>query len=138
MTSPVTAVYLHAVWATLHREPTLSSATDDRVCSVLVSQAASLACHVVATGCARDHVHVLVQIPSPQDIGTLVGRMKGASSHVLNRLPDAPRRFRWQSGYWVGSVNPKALSLVAAYVTNQRAKHEGQQIREAWERARRR
>jgi putative transposase len=77
-----------------------------------------------------DHVHVVASIPPAIAISTLVGRMKGASSHLLNNVvgSEVDATFTWQSEYSVLSFGERALGDVVAYANNQPARHAAQKL----------
>jgi putative transposase len=54
---------------------------------------------VHAVGIMPDHVHVAISIPPSIAVSTLIGRLKGSSSHLLNHLGKTPdgASFAWQA-----------------------------------------
>ncbi len=55
-------------------------------------------------------------------LSTVVGRIKGASSHAWNlAFPDAP--LAWQEGFWAETCAPDVPPELTAYVRDQRARH---------------
>jgi putative transposase len=82
-----------------------------------------------------DHVHVAVSIPPSIAVSTLVGRMKGSSSHLLNNrgpMTDGVA-FAWQGEYGVLSFHEKDLAGVLDYVNNQPARHAAHRLSTAME-----
>lgn len=114
-------LYAHLVWATWDRAPLLIEDVRPRVFQVMQHQASLLGAEVLAIGGVDDHVHVLVRFPPKLAIATLVGRMKGASSHMVSQIIGLP--FRWQGAYGAFSVSTSALPRVRAYVLNQEQHH---------------
>jgi putative transposase len=75
-------------------------------------------------GGTETHVHVVVTIAPTICISDLVGRLKGASSHEVNRqLGLRNKTLQWQTGYGVVSFGSGDLEWVKAYVRNQREHH---------------
>jgi putative transposase len=80
---------------------------------------------VHAVGIMPDHVHVVISIPPSIAVSTLIGRLKGSSSHLLNNrgpMTDGVP-FAWQGEYGVLSFHEKDLAGVMDYVNNQPARH---------------
>jgi REP element-mobilizing transposase RayT len=90
---------------------------------------------VHAVGIMPDHIHVAISIPPRLAVSTLVGQLKGSSSHLLNNhgpLVDGAK-FAWQGEYGVLSFHEKDLAGVLDYVTNQPARHASQRLSAAME-----
>ena len=96
-------------------------------------KASALDCPLHAIGGMPDHVHVVISIPPSQPIATIVGRLKGASSHYANEHFMPGKDFAWQSEYGVLSVSESALSKVVAYVLNQMRHHAENNVFEVLE-----
>jgi putative transposase len=92
---------------------------------------------VHGVGIMPDHVHVAISIPPSVAVSTLVGRLKGSSSHMLNNrgpMTDGVS-FSWQGEYGVLSFHEKDLAGVLDYVNNQPARHAARRLSEAMESA---
>ena len=70
-----------------------------------------------------DHIHLVISIPPKLAVATLIGHLKGASSHRVNEMFVSHNSFAWQSEYGVFSVSEKSLSRVVDYVNNQKKHH---------------
>ncbi|MBP7684326.1 MAG: IS200/IS605 family transposase [Deltaproteobacteria bacterium] len=116
-------MFVHIVWATRRREPLLEPVLDSRVCGILGRKALEVGCHVLAAGCASDHVHVLVRLKPTVPLSQLVQRLKGASAYELNQAGLARGGFAWQDGYWADSVSPTNIDAACGYVRSQRDHH---------------
>jgi putative transposase len=69
-----------------------------------------------------EHVHVAISIPPKLAVATLIGQLKGASSHHINdHYMDGT--FAWQAEYGVLSFSERSLSTIVAYVKNQKKHH---------------
>ena len=121
----------HVVWATARREPILPQRADAWFARVLAKKAVERGCDLLGSGCAVDHVHALLRYPSTVPVAAVLQALKGYSSYAWNAA--APRRLKWQAGYWAESVSPDAVEEVAAYVANQRQHHAAGAAVETWE-----
>ena len=130
-------LFYQVVWATRNRAPLL-----DRAAARTVERSIRVTCQVHravvhAVEIVPDHVHIAVSIPPSVTISTFVGRLNGSASHLLNHADGsgANRSFAWQAEYGILSFGEKALPDVVAYVRNQPARHAGNDLWPALERA---
>ena len=121
-------LYYHIVWATKGREPWLNGELERLVYGAILGKAEDVGVKVHAIGNADDHIHVLVSIPPADSVGTVVGLLKGASSHYVNDSGKVAWEFAWQEGYGVVSVGERSLRDAVDYVRNQRKHHAGQAV----------
>jgi len=75
---------------------------------------------VLAIGGTKDHVHVLLALPSSATIAQLMRDLKANSSRHLNEQISG---FAWQDGYAAISVSPSQVEVVRKYIENQEAHH---------------
>jgi putative transposase len=122
---PYWRLYYHLVWATRGREPLIEPGLARVIERSIRATGHDLNVIVHAVGVMPDHVHVVASIPPGLAIGTVVGRMKGAASHLANRSEarSGDAVFAWQGEYGVLSFGERALADVVAYVENQPSRH---------------
>ncbi|HEU0115621.1 MAG TPA: IS200/IS605 family transposase [Thermomicrobiales bacterium] len=132
---PYVRLYYHIVWATRDRQPIIKGNVA-RIAEVAIRAACrDVEAQVFAFGAMPDHVHLAVSIPPKLAVATVVGRVKGASSHAINAAqPDRPEPFAWQAEYGALSFGLRALNDVVAYVNDQPRRHANRQIFHALER----
>ncbi len=120
----------HVVWGTKHR-----AATIDDVRADVIERSIRATCHemqviVHAVGFMPDHVHVVISSPPRLALASVLKRIKGESTHLLNhsaRMSDE-NWFAWQPEYGVMTVDEESLRDVIAYVKNQRERHKMSQL----------
>jgi putative transposase len=85
---------------------------------------------VHAVGIMPDHLHVVASIPPSVSIASIIGRMKGSTSRVLNEMTQVETRatFAWQAEYGVLTFSEKALADVIAYANNQPSHHASNRL----------
>ena len=71
-----------------------------------------------------DHVHLLVELSSPQEFPRVIKALKGKSAHmVFQQVPelklDAQTNNLWQRGYAWKAVEPGAEASVRRYIRTQ-------------------
>ena len=117
------AVFVHFVWATWDRQPLITPEMEARLYRHIAASATSLGCKVLAINGHRDHVHVLLAMPSTVTMAQVVKKMKGASSRFVNDQFDLPYTFKWQGFYGAFSVSRWDVEKIIHYIRNQKAHH---------------
>jgi putative transposase len=125
----------HLIWATRNREPLILATVQDPLQRSIRATGQQHHALVHAVGIMPDHVHVAMSIPPNIAVSTLVGRLKGSSSHLLNRLGKMSEgvSFAWQAEYGVLTYDEKDLPQVISYVENQPARHAANRLSAAME-----
>jgi putative transposase len=77
---------------------------------------------VLAINGVEDHMHLLVSVPPTVPPSTLIGQIKGVSSHLVRHL--GWKDFRWQTDYTIKAIPEDKLPIVIRYIMNQQ-KHHG-------------
>ena len=116
-------VYVHLVWTTVERRPLISEEVSGSLCRWLHRVVRDLGCKLVAVSCLTDHVHLLIRMSHLRSISEIVRRLKGSSSHFLNKEFGEEEWFRWQRGYGAFSVSRWDVARVAKYIRNQKQHH---------------
>jgi len=126
-------LYVHIVWATRNREPTITANAAAFLARYLRAVARQERAGLHALGIVRTHVHVLLQLHPTTSISRLMQRLKGGSSVLANREGHVgARALRWAKGYDIESVSPRALAAVRAYVLDQ-ARHHPEEAIPGWD-----
>ena len=139
MSGLISNVLVHVVGSTLLREPVIEPviepSMDPMLAYVVRQKAAQLASHLLAVGCASDHVHAAFRLRSAEPVGRAIGQLKGRSSPFINHTAKTAPTLRWQPGYWGESISPGALHDVLSSISDQRRHHAGATgaPRERWE-----
>ena len=129
-----TQLFVHLVWATRGRAPLLEGVMERRVYAVIRGRCRAAGGLVLAIGGTRDHVHVLVRIPTTISIAALAKSLKGGSAYTANHHAEGPFRIRWQSGYGAFTVCRRHVAAVVEYIRNQPAIHAARRTKPALER----
>ncbi len=72
MRSPYTQLYLHFVWATWDRLPSISPEVEGPLYAAIIAKLRELKCVLIAIGGDVEHVHLLVRFPTTLTIATLL------------------------------------------------------------------
>jgi REP element-mobilizing transposase RayT len=86
-------------------------------------------------GGTETHVHIAMSAPPTVLISELVGQLKGASSHEINKqFGMQGKKLEWQAGYGVVSFGTGDLNWVKEYIRNQAAHHTQGRVHDRLER----
>jgi putative transposase len=120
---PYWRLFYHVAWGTKNRWPLIESAWESDLYGYMWGKATALECIPHAINGMSDHTHVVISIPPKLSIATLIGQLKGASSHHVNHEFVTNQSFAWQAEYGVLSFSEKSLSTIVEYVNNQKKHH---------------
>lgn len=126
-------VYIHLIWSTKGRVPTLIKEVRPKVTEHLIANAKEKNIGIDTINVQMDHSHALVALSSDQKIDDIVRLLKGESSHWINAENIIRQKFSWQRGYGAFSVSSSHLESVRAYIKNQDAHHRKKTFREEYE-----
>jgi putative transposase len=130
---PYWKLFYHIVWSTKHRLPLIEPAWEDDLYGYMWGKATALQCIPHVINGTTDHTHVVISIPPKLCVATVIGQLKGASSHRANQLFVSNRAFAWQEEYGVFSFSEKSLSTIVEYVKNQKQHHADSSIKMSME-----
>ena len=119
---PYWRLFYHITWSTKGRLPLIESEWEKDLHGYIWGKATVLECIPHAIGGMPDHVHVVISIPPKLSVASLIGQLKGASSHHINENY-SNGSFAWQTEYGVLSLSEKALPKIADYINRQKEHH---------------
>ena len=126
-------IYLHFVWATQNRQPTLTPEMERAIHRAIESEALAQGCKTLAINGTDNHVHLLVKIPTRLSAARLMNQVKGVSSLLAHTHYPDNTLFAWQDGYGVFSVGRNQTKAVIAYIANQKTHHAEHNLHPEWE-----
>ena len=130
MPQSLAKIYLHLVFSTKGRVPTLTDETRDPLHSYLATVIKNLGCHANLINSVEDHIHVLFELSRTVSVSTVVEDLKTSSSKWIKVQPGGSSDFAWQSGYGVFSVSQSNVEGVRAYIANQREHHRTRSLQD--------
>jgi len=112
---------VHVVWTTLGRAPLVDASVARFLTRFLRGVARQERAQVLELGLVADHLHLLARLDVTTDIPRLMQRWKGGSAAVARQEGHSPAALplRWNKGYALQSVSPRALPQVRAYLRAQ-------------------
>jgi REP-associated tyrosine transposase len=114
-------VYYHVIWTTKNREPVLTGLLRPPLFDAIRDKCRHLGCTCHEVNAVEDHVHLALEIPPSLAISTVIGQIKGASSHVINERQ--PGSIYWQEGYGIVTFRKAELAKVRQYIATQEERH---------------
>jgi putative transposase len=129
-------IHLHIVWHTKGSRrllvPQVEAETHHYLRGRLINTPGVF---VHEVGGTETHVHLAVTVPPTMPISDLIGELKGASSHEVNKKIGGRRKvLEWQTGYGVVSFGTQNLPWVKSYIRRQKQHHAKGTIEERLER----
>jgi len=118
-------IHLHLVWHTKNSYPMLTSQIEPTTHRYLKQRLVNTpGVFVHEIGGTETHVHLCISIQPTVTISELIGQLKGASSHDVNKqFTGQGKTLQWQEGYGVVSFGTRDLEWVKTYVRNQKEHH---------------
>jgi putative transposase len=130
---PYWRLFYHVIWGTKNRLPLIESAWENDLYGYIRGKATALECIPHAINGMPDHIHVVISIPPKLSVATLIGQLKGASSHRVNESFVSHHSFAWQAEYGVFSFSERSLSRIVHYVRNQKNHHAENSVNQTME-----
>lgn len=132
MTHSLSKIWIHAIWATKHRQPLISLKSEKHVYDFISNQLNELGCSVRIINGMPDHVHCLFRLSQQKSIAEVLKQIKGSSSHYINQNDLVEGKFAWQTGYAAYSVSESVLGKVFFYIKNQKQHHQKKSFSEEY------
>ncbi len=117
-------VYIHYVWSTKFRKPTLIKPYRQMLFTHIKQNGKEKGIHIDRVNGYIDHVHCLISLKPGQSIDNIARLIKGESTYWFNHIPCiGDRKLQWKSEYFAISVSPSILSRVRSYIERQELHH---------------
>lgn len=130
MPQSLAKIYIHAVFSTKNREPSIDDAWRDELFHVLGGLTNQLGCRSMVVGGVADHIHLPFQLSRTMTIADAVGKVKSGSSAWVNQTYAPASHFHWQVGYAAFSVSQSQVDVVREYIHRQAEHHEKQSFQD--------
>ncbi|MBI3194243.1 MAG: IS200/IS605 family transposase [Ignavibacteriae bacterium] len=127
-------LFYHAIWTTYLRQPIITEEIENVLYPYIELKASKYNCQLLGIGGIEDHIHIAIRIPPAESVSDIIGKIKGSSSHHLNKDLAITEDFAWQDGFGVLSFTEKDLSGVLRYIQNQKVHHKENKLNSVMER----
>ena len=115
----------HVIFCPKYRRKVLREEIANRFKEVVRSLEKDNNFFVIEMEVMPDHVHLLLDVDPTVGINTVVSRIKGKTSNVLNReFPELKRKLPtlWTRSKFIATVGSVSLDVVKQYIENQKGK----------------
>jgi putative transposase len=116
--------YVHIVFSTKHRKPTIKPEIQDDLYAYIAGICKNLESPILKIGGIEDHIHILLVLSRKIALMKLIEEIKKTSSKWMKTKGDDYQNFYWQDGYGAFSVSPKHIDSVKNYIENQEEHHK--------------
>ena len=124
MGSSFTQLYYHFVWTTYKRSLMINDEIETYLERLIRDKIIEHNSELLAFGCTKDHVHLLVRLHPSQSVAGIIGVIKGYTSYVLANRFQPDLGFRWQGGYGAFTVPERDLMRLTKYLERQKEHHQ--------------
>ena len=123
----VSKMSVHLVWVTKYRYHVLQGDIQQRTRDLIIQICNSENVQILKGVVSKDHVHVHVEYPPSLSVSTLVKKLKGRTSRVLqNEFPVLKQKYWgrhfWAVGYGAWSTGQITDEMVQEYLEHHREK----------------
>jgi putative transposase len=114
----------HTIWRTHNSLPLITPKIEKVLYPYFQTYIKKIKCDYYIANGMQDHVHIILTIPPRFSISDIIGKIKGSSSHYINKDLKIEDNFYWQDGYGVLSYKEADLQMIINYVKNQKRHHQ--------------
>jgi len=123
MPQSLSQLYVHLIFSTKHREPTLLLPVREDLHAYLAAVLNNQDSPALKVGGMGDHVHALFRLSKNLALAKIVEEVKTSSSKWLKTQGRCLANFHWQSGYGAFSVSAADVEEVVEYIAQQEIHH---------------
>jgi len=102
----------HIIFITKRQEMTIPMTTKGMILDQMVQIFTRKGCHVYACNAFLNHVHILVEIPSPTDFAKIINKVKSSTGVVYRKYSEYADFSGWAAGFDSFSVSFNDLNRV--------------------------
>ena len=124
----VFSIHLHLVFVTKYRRQVLTAAMLERMTDILAGVCGKAKSVLVEFNGEPDHVHLLIDLHPDNNISTLIGSLKSASSRILRQefACELAQHYYskpvlWSGAYYVASAGGAPIEKIKEYIQSQEA-----------------
>lgn len=113
----------HVIFCPKYRRKVLLPPLDDRLKELLLEKQEAYDYSVMAMEIMPDHIHLLLDVDPRIGIVSIVGKIKGYTSHIIRKeFPWMKKRLPslWTRGKFIASVGSVTLEVVQKYIDSQK------------------
>lgn len=113
----------HLVFTTKRHKMTIPMDGKEILLDRIIQIFSGKGCHVYAANAFLNHVHILVEIPQPDNFNKIVNKVKGSTGVLHLRYPEYAEFSGWAPGFDSFSVSFGDLERVRRFIREQSKIH---------------
>ena len=117
------SLHHHIVFATKHRNPSITPKLRPRLYDYIGGILRAKSCALVEIGGTANHLHLLVSMSREMTVSALLREVKGCSSKWVHETFSDAHTFGWQAGYGVFAVSFSQVDAMRRYIMRQAEHH---------------
>jgi len=114
---------IHVIFSTKDRRPILDNDQRPKLFPYMAGIVGERGGKAHIINGTKDHVHMLVSVPTSLSAADLMRHVKGSSSRWVHRELPGQREFGWQRGFAAFSVSRSRCQQVYEYIARQEEHH---------------
>ena len=134
MGQSLSQIYIHLIFSTKQREPSLQGRLRTQTHAYLAAVLNNHGSQAVKIGGTNDHVHLLFRISKNRSLAEVVEEVKTSSSKWIKTQGPGLGGFHWQNGYGGFSVSPGDVDGLVQYIEQQETHHSATSFQEEYRR----
>jgi len=123
-------ILVHCVWTTYKRIPYLHGEIRQKVIFHITENARKNGIYIDSINGYNEHIHALISLGNNQTISEVMPRIKGESSHWINKNKLTRLKFGWQDDFWAVPIGMSHLPNLRKYISNQEQHHLAKSIKQ--------
>jgi REP element-mobilizing transposase RayT len=133
MSQSLSRILVHIIFSTKDRFPFLSDGElRKRMHAYLAGAFNELESPAIEVGGVEDHVHILCLLSRNYSVSEIIQKAKANSSSWAKTQGGRCRKFSWQSGYGVFSIDQSQIDSVQRYIQDQEQHHRKRTFQEEY------
>jgi len=123
-----TKILVHAFWTTRRKENLLPYSIREKLIQHVFTYSKNYSIKLICFNGTENHMHVLIQLHSTQNLAYTIHLIKGESSNWLNDNFFKQGKFRWNDRYNAITVGVKEYQKTKYFIGNQKQYHQSKNL----------
>lgn len=123
MGQSLSQIYVHLVFGTKFRRPTIHPECETQLHSYIAGTLIVYESPALIINSVPDHIHILFRLSKNFALSKVVEEIKKESSKWIKKVEGGHKQFQWQPGYGAFSVSSLGVDNVKNYIRGQKEHH---------------
>jgi putative transposase len=117
-------IWIHCVWTTNRKVPFLRDEIRNEIIFHIRDNAKTKGIYIDHINGHLEHLHALISLGGNQTVSEIMQKIKGESSHWINKNKLTKLKFEWQDDFYSVSIGMSQLENLRKYIRNQEQHHK--------------